>query len=462
MADLSKLILKKVLDDNTFCRRALPYLKAEYFNSEFAIIYKLLMQYTGTYNARPSKPALEYEFANSKYNVESNAACHELIDQIYTISEEEQSIDPTWMLTKTEEWCKEHALHNAILRSVGIIDGQDEKLDVGAIPELLNVALGVSFDQNIGHDYITNAADRWAYYNTEENKLPFDLEMLNKITKGGVSDGTLNVLMASTGVGKSLVMCHMAAANIAMGKNVLYITMEMAEEKIAERIDANLFDVDIANVDALSEKNFESHIDKLKNKIDGKLIIKQYPTAGAHVGHFRALCDELRLKKDFEADVIYVDYLNICASSRMKNASDTYSYVKSIAEELRGLAIEKNVPIWTATQSNRSGYANSDIDLSNTSESFGLPATADLFLAIISTEELEDLEQIMFKQLKNRYNDPSNYRRFVIGIDKSRMRLYDVEAEAQEDLVSETSTPSPTTTKEKSEDMNTYTEFKFD
>jgi archaellum biogenesis ATPase FlaH len=457
MSDLSKLILKKVLDDDMFCRRALPYLQAGYFEGEYRVVYKLLIKYISEYNSRPSKPALEYEFGNSDFNVEANAGCHELIDQIYNVTEEERSIDKTWMLDKTEEWCKERALHNAILKAIGIIDGQESKFTRGAIPEILTTALGVSFDQNIGHDYIDNAKERYEYYNRVENKIPFDLEMLNKITKGGVSDGTLNILMAGTGAGKSLTLCHFAAANISIGKNVLYITLEMAEEKIAERIDANLFDIDIASVDALSEKNFQSHLDKVKAKVNGKLIIKQYPTAGAHTGHFRALIDELRLKKDFVPDIIYVDYLNICASSRLKNSGETYSYIKSIAEELRGLAIEVGVPIWSATQTNRSGQNNSDIDLSNTSESFGLPATADLFLAIISTEELEDLEQIMFKQLKNRYNDVTLYRRFVVGIDKSRMRLYDAEDEAQDDIMPET-TKRPDTNK----GTNSFSEFKFD
>lgn len=437
MNDLAKLILKQILDNDRYCRAVLPYLKSDYFDGEFRIVYKLLLKYFIEYHSRPSQPALEYEFSNSDYNIDSNQGCFELINQIYSITDEEKKVDYDWLLKTTEAWCKDKALHNAILKSIHIIDGGNKKLGRGAIPEILTQALSVSFDQNIGHDYFENANDRWEYYHKEENKIPFDLEMLNKITKGGVSEGTLNVILASTGVGKSLVMCHMAAANISMGKNVLYITLEMAEERIAERIDANLFDVDIQNIDGMSEANFESHIQNLKKKINGKLIIKQYPTASAHSGHFRALIDELKLKKDFTPDVIYVDYLNIAASSRMKNSGETYSYIKSIAEELRGLAIEKKVPIWSATQTNRSGYQNSDIDLSSTSESFGLPATTDLMLALISTEELENAEQILFKQLKNRYNDLNKFKRFVVGIDKSRMRLYDVEDVAQDDIIPE-------------------------
>ncbi len=459
MNDLAKLILKQILDNDRYCRSVLPYLKSDYFEGEYKIVYKLLVNYFVEYHSRPSKPALEYEFGNSSYNTESNRGCFELIDQIYSISEEERKIDYDWLLKTTEAWCKDKALHNAILKSIYIIDGKNDKLDRGAIPEILNDALSVSFDQNIGHDYLENAKDRWEYYHREENKIAFDLEMLNKITKGGVSLGTLNVLIASTGVGKSLVMCHMAAANISMGLNVLYITLEMAEERIAERIDANLFDVDIQNIDGLSENNFSSHIQKLKEKINGKLIIKQYPTASAHSGHFRALIEELKLKKEFVPDVIYIDYLNIAASSRMKNAGDTYTYVKSIAEELRGLAIEKKVPIWSATQTNRSGYQNSDVDLSSTSESFGLPATTDLMLALISTDELEDAEQMLFKQLKNRYNDLNKFKRFVVGIDKSRMRLYDVEEEAQEDIMPEIKEIIKTTKEKGQESM--FSDFKF-
>jgi replicative DNA helicase len=369
-----------------------------------------------------------------------------MIDNLYIISEEDRKTDFDWLFETTEKWCKDRAIYLAIIKSIGIIDGKEKDQAPGAIPDILSKALGVSFDRNIGHDYIENAEQRYEFYNTVENKLPFDIELLNTITKGGVSNKTLNVLMASTGVGKSLVLCHFASSYLAQSKNVLYITMEMSEERIAERIDANLFDVDIGSIQNMGKRDFTSRIDKIKMNTHGKLVIKEYPTASAHVGHFRALVDELKLKKEFVPDVICVDYLNICASSRLKATGDTYSYVKSIAEEIRGLAIELDVPIWTATQSNRSGYQNSDVDLNSTSESFGLPATADLFLALISTEELEDMDQIMVKQLKNRYGDLSKHRRFVVGIDKPKMKLYDAEQSAQDDIMPEiSSTTTPTT-----------------
>tara|TARA_E500000318_G_scaffold111521_1_gene130407 strand:- start:749 stop:1903 length:1155 start_codon:yes stop_codon:yes gene_type:complete len=346
----------------------------------------------------------------------------------------EPDIDQDFLLENTEKWCQERALHIAVMESINILDGKNEKMTKNAIPEILSEALGVGFDVNIGHDYIENAEERYEFYNRVEEKLPFDLDNFNKITKGGLPDKTLNIALAGTGVGKSLFMCHVAASALLQGKNVLYITMEMAEERIAERIDANLLDIPIDQLDKLPKTMFAEKIEALSKKTVGKLIVKEYPTGSAHVGHFRALLKELKLKRSFTPDIIFIDYLNICASSRMKSmggAINSYTYVKAIAEELRGLAVEFAVPLVSATQTTRSGYGNSDPGLEDTSESFGLPATADLMFALISNEELEQSGQIMVKQLKNRYNDPGKYKRFVIGIDRSKMRLYDAAPQDQ-------------------------------
>lgn len=436
MSDISKLVLKKLISDEQFCRRALPYIKPEYFESHNRVVFYLLLKHVEKYNSAPKKASLEHEFAESKYNREEvSAPVFELIQQVYDISQDEKDIKEEWMLEYTEKWCKDRAIYLAIIDSINIIDGKNEKQERGAIPAILAKALSVSFDSNIGHDYFDNAEERYDYYTRSEYKIPFDLEMLNKITKGGVGQGTLNIISAPTGVGKTLIMCHFASALLAMGYNILYISMEMAEEMISQRIDANLMDVNISSLEKLSKDNFMGHVRKLKNKTNGKLITKQYPSAGAHAGHFRALLNELKLKKDFVPDVIFVDYLNICSSSRVKISGDLYSYVKSIAEELRGIAVEFKVPMWSATQTNRAGYNNSDVDLTNTSESYGLNSTADLILAAMITEELDDLNQVMFKQLKNRYNDITKWRRFVVGIDKDFMRLYDTENESQEDII---------------------------
>ena len=344
------------------------------------------------------------------------------------------------MLDTTEKWCKERAIYLALMESIKIADGQDDKQQPDAIPSILSDALAVGFDQHVGHDYIDDSKDRFAYYHRVENKTPFDLEYFNKITSGGLSDKTLNIALAGTGVGKSLFMCHVASSTLLQGKNVLYITLEMAEEKIAERIDANLLNVNIQEIADIPKSSFTKKIDRLAAKTSGKLIIKEYPTASAHCGHFRALLQELKLKKSFEPDIIFVDYLNICASSRYRSAVNvnSYSYVKAIAEELRGLAVETSVPIVSATQTTRSGFTSSDPNLTDTSESFGLPATADLMFALVSTEDMEKLNQIMVKQLKNRYNDPTMNKRFVVGIDRAKMRLYDCEQSAQDDIVDDT------------------------
>ncbi len=449
MNDISKLVLKKLVSNEEYCRKVLPYIKGEYFESYDRIVYKLINDHVVKYNVRPPKASLEYEFAESKYNREQTSApVFELIDQVYSISDDQKSIPNDWMFEHTEKWCKDRALYLAIMSSIKIIDGKDDKNAPGVIPDILTKALAVSFDTNIGHDYLDNAEDRFEYYHRQEAKMPFDLEMFNKITRGGIGPGTLNIISAPTGVGKTLIMCHFAAAMLAAGYNVLYISMEMAEEMISQRLDSNLFDIAINDIENLTKQAFLNHITKIKGKTNGRLITKQYPSVSAHTGHFRALLNELKLKKEFVPDVIFIDYLNICASSRLKVSIDLYSYVKSIAEEVRGLAVEYDVPIWSATQTNRAAYGASDVDLGNTSESYGLNSTADLIVAAISTEELESMNQILFKQLKNRYNDLNYYRRFVVGVDKSYMKLYDVEEEAQDDLMPEisgltTSSPKP-------------------
>tara|TARA_Y200000002_G_scaffold378051_1_gene384711 strand:+ start:1 stop:1164 length:1164 start_codon:yes stop_codon:yes gene_type:complete len=364
-------------------------------------------------------------------------------------------IDKDWLLDATEKWCQDRALYNAVMESISIIDGKHESLTKNALPDILSKALGVSFDKNVGHDYIENVEERYEFYHTEEDRIPFDLDYFNRITKGGVPRKTLNICLAGTGVGKSLYMCHLAASALTEGRNVLYITMEMAEERIAERIDANLLNIPIDQLENLSKDMFTTKVQNLARKTSGKLIVKEYPTGSAHVGHFRALLNELKLKKQFTPDVIYIDYLNICASSRMKamgGSINSYTYIKAIAEELRGLAVEFDVPLWSATQTTRSGFSNSDVGLEDTSESFGLPATADLMFALISTEELEGLGQLMVKQLKNRYNDPTQHKRFVIGVDRSKMRLFDAD-EQEQTLVDDTPVFDNTNTGERFKDF---------
>jgi len=442
MTNLQTIILKTIINDEEYCRKALPHVKAEYFEDEKKPVYELILAFLQKYNKLPNSSALDVEFQKSDYINKSNR--NEIHNLILDLKNHEE-VEREWLLNSTEEWCKQRAVYLAIIKSIGIIDGKEKELTDGAIPGILSKALSVTFDTNVGHDYFENSEKRYDFYHLQEDKIPFDLSMFNTITKGGVSNKTLNIILAGTGVGKSLAMCHFASANLSAGQNVLYITMEMAEERIAERIDANLFDVPIDQLETLPRELFDSKVDKLKGKTRGRLIVKEYPTATAHVGHFRALLDELKLKKDFKPDVIYVDYLNICGSSRMKGLSgsiNTYSLIKAIAEELRGLAVEHNVPIWSATQVTRTGFGNTDVELTDTSESFGLPATADLMLALISTEQLEGMNQLMVKQLKNRYNDPTQDKRFVVGIDRSKMRLYDVEESAQTLSSDEITTPA--------------------
>ena len=428
------LILKNLLHSEDYARRTLPYLKPEYFSDiSEKVIYEELDKFINKYNALPSREALTIEI-DKRSNLNDNQFS-DIAKYVGSLSSDEQD-DKEWLIDTTEKFCQEKAIYNAIMDSISIIDG-DGKRDKGAIPQILSDALAVSFDPNVGHDFLDNSDARYDFYHRVEERIPFDLEYLNKITKGGVPKKSLNIILAGTGVGKSLAMCHMASANLLDGKNVLYITMEMAEEKIAERIDANLLNVRLDELAELPKNSYDKKIDRVKNKTTGKLIVKEYPTASANVGHFRHLINELKLKKSFRPDIIYIDYLNICASSRMKmgGSINTYSYIKAIAEELRGLAVEQNVPIWSATQTTRSGYTNSDIGLEDTSESFGLPATADFMIAIISTEELNQLNQVLVKQLKNRYGDPNTNKRFVLGIDRAKMRLYDAEQSAQDDLI---------------------------
>lgn len=424
---ISQLILNQLCTNEEFTRRALPFLKDEYFERGDKLLFAVVSRFINKYNTVPTEAALKLELQKIP-NV-----TNEIVESVSRAYRSEP-VDIQWALDETEKFCQDRSIYLAIMESIQIIDGKHKELTNNAIPDILSKALAVSFDSNIGHDYIDASDSRYDFYHRVESRLPFDLDYFNKITKGGLPNKTLNIILAGTGVGKSLFMCHMAAASLTQGKNVLYITMEMAEERIAERIDANLMNIPIDQLEQLPKQVYDQKIQKIAQKNIGKLIIKEYPTGAAHVGHFRALLNELKLKKNFKPDVIFIDYLNICASSRIRGLGgsvNTYSYVKAIAEEMRGLAVEANVPLISATQTTRSGYSNTDVGLEDTSESFGLPATADFMFAVISTEELEKLGQVMVKQLKNRYNDPTSNKRFIIGIDRARMKLYDVEASAQ-------------------------------
>ena len=428
--NLQTTVLRNLLNNEEYTRRVIPYLKKEYFEDDHRVVFDTVLSYVGKYNKIPTKEALSIELGEGDLSNEKFQAAAALVTEVTS----PEPADMDWLLEKTEKWCQDRAVFLSIMKSIDIIQGKNQDLTSNAIPDILSNALSVSFDQNIGHDYINNSDERFDFYHKEEARLPFDLEYFNKITKGGLPNKTLNIALAGTGVGKSLFMCHVGAAALTQGKNVLYITLEMAEERIAERIDANLMNMPIDQLEKMDKSAFDSKIDAIAKKTIGKLIVKEYPTGSAHTGHFRALLKELKLKKNFEPDIIFIDYLNICSSARMKGLGgsvNTYSLVKSIAEEIRGLAVEFDVPIVSATQTTRSGYSNTDVGLEDTSESFGLPATADLMFALISNEELEGLGQIMVKQLKNRYNDPTYYKRFIVGVDRSRMRLFDVEDSAQ-------------------------------
>lgn len=431
---IENTILSNLIYNEDYARRVIVFLKNDYFQSNTdKIVFDEIQKFYAKYNNVPTKEALDLAIDSRE---DLSSADYEESSMMVKMLEKEES-NEEWLIDETEKFCKDKAVYNAIMESINIIDGDDKQQSEGSIPELLSTALAVSFDTHIGHDFLDNAEERFEFYQRKEERIPFDIDYLNKITKGGIPRKTLNILMAGTGVGKTIGMCHMAASNLTLGKNVLYITAEMAEERIAERIDANLMDVEVDSLKDLTFERYSKKIENIQSKTKGKLIVKEYPTSTAHAGHFRHLLKELALKKNFVPDIIYIDYLNICASQRLSGAQNvnSYTYVKAIAEELRGLAVEFNVPIWSATQVNRTGFSSSDMGLEDTSESFGLPATADLFLALIQTEELQDLNQVMVKQLKNRYGDENLNKRFVIGINKAKMKWYDVEQDAQTDIM---------------------------
>ena len=431
---IERTALTHLIYNEDYARKVIPFLKPDYFsNRSERIVFEEIEKFMDKYNALPTQETLTIEVDGRKDL--NDEEYKKVVGIISTLDKTE--VDLQWLHDQTEKFCKDKAIYNAVVEGINIIDGKQKDKTPDAIPSILSEALAVSFDLSVGHDYVEDGLNRYDFYHKKEEKISFDLDYFNKITKGGLPPKTLNIALAGTGVGKSLVMCHMAANTLMQGKNVLYITLEMAEERIAERIDANLMNVTIDDLHTLPKKMFENYLSKIQKKTSGKLIVKEYPTASAHVGNFRSLIKELALKRSFKPDIIFVDYLNICASSRFKGNANvgSYFYIKAIAEELRGLAVETNVPIMSATQTTRSGFVSSDIGLEDTSESFGLPATADLMFALISTEELEDLNQICIKQLKNRYNDPTMNKRFILGIDRAKMRLYDVEQNAQKDLV---------------------------
>jgi replicative DNA helicase len=436
MNRLEQTILKNLIYNENFTRKVLPFIRSDYFTDDAErLVFKEVFDFTNKYKNLPSHEALVINLTESKSLTEQQV--RSAIDLLNTIKEtKDEKVELQWLTEQTEKFCQDKAIYNAIMESVGILDDKQTKKSKGEIPKLLADALGVSFDSNIGHDYINDADSRYDFYHKVETRIRFDLDIFNKITKGGLPNKTLNIALAGTGVGKSLFMCHCAAACISQGLNVLYITMEMAEERIAERIDANQLNLTMDELRTISKEDYERKFSALKSKTNGKLIIKEYPTASASVLHFRALLNDLALKKVFKPDIIFIDYLNICASGRIKPGGNvnSYTYIKSIAEELRGLAVEFNLPIVSATQTTRSGYSNSDVGLEDTSESFGLPATADFMFALISNEELEQLGQIMVKQLKNRYGDPNLYKRFVVGVDRAKMRLFDTEESAQQGI----------------------------
>ncbi len=428
---IERTILSNLIHNEQYTRKVLPFIKGDYFSDRTErTVFEEIQKFVDKYNDLPNQNALEVELDSRKDLNED--AYKRVLSVVKELKKDENAIFD-WLVETTEDFCKDKAVYNAIVEGIGIIEGKDRNRDAGAIPGILTDALAVGFDNNIGHDYLLDSDSRYEYYHTVEEKIPFDLEFFNKITKGGLPPKTLNIALAGTGVGKSLFMCHVAANCLSQGKNVLYITLEMAEERIAERIDANLMNISMEDLHDLPKQMYDSRIQKITKSTNGKLIVKEYPTASAHTAHFRGLIKELAIKKSFKPDIIFIDYLNICASSRFKGATNvnSYMYIKSIAEELRGLAVETNLPIMSATQTTRSGFVSTDIGLEDTSESFGLPATADLMFALISNEELDELNQIAVKQLKNRYNDPTVNKRFVIGIDRAKMRLFDVKMTEQ-------------------------------
>jgi len=434
MEKVEVAVLRNLIHNEDYLRKVIPFIKPEYFEDvNQKIVFEEILKFIQEYNKPATKEILSIEI--EKRQDINDSSFKDIVG--FVTSLEEVAVEFNWLVDTTEKWCRDRAIYLALMESIHIADGKDEKKNRDSIPSILSDALSVSFDTHIGHDYLTDYEKRYELYHKKEERVEFDLEYFNKITKGGLPNKTLNIALAGTGVGKSLFMCHVASSVLLQGRNVLYITMEMAEEKIAERIDANLLNIPIQQLTELPKSMFETKVTNISKKTQGTFIIKEYPTASAHAGHFKSLLNELALKKSFRPDIIFIDYLNICASSRYRGnlSVNSYSYIKAIAEELRGLAVEFNVPIVSATQTTRSGYGSSDVELTDTSESFGLPATADLMFALISTEELEELGQIMVKQLKNRYNDPTVFKRFVVGIDRAKMRLYDCEQSAQEDIV---------------------------
>jgi len=458
MEKVETTILRNLLFNNEYCRKVLPFIKSEYFeNLHEKVVFEEICKFIVAYEELATKEVLLIE--TEKRTDITEDTYKTICDYVSKLDDGHADLE--WVSDTTEKWCRDRAIYLALMESIKIADGQDEKKNRDAIPSILQEALAVGFDNNVGHDYLNDFEKRFEFYHRKQERISFDLDYFNKITKGGMPNKTLNIALAGTGVGKSLFMCHVASSVLLQGKNVLYITLEMSEEKIAERIDANLLNINIKDIETLPKIMFESKVNAIAKKTQGTLIIKEYPTASAHSGHFRALLNELQLKKSFRPDIIFIDYLNICASSRYKGniSVNSYSYIKSIAEELRGLAVEANVPIVSATQTTRSGSTNSDPDLTDTSESFGLPATADLMFALISTEELEQLGQIMVKQLKNRYNDPTMNKRFVVGIDRAKMRLYDVEQNAQKDILD--SGKEEEYTYDENQNQSKFSGFKF-
>jgi len=459
MERIERTTLKNLIHNDEYARKVLPFLKEEYFTERFdKILFREIYHFITKYNNLPTKEALSIELNNRK---DVNESEYKTITDILGTLNKEQ-IDQKWLVETTEKFCKDRAIHNAILGGIQILDGKDREHTPEYLPEMLSQALSVSFDQKIGHDYLTETKERYDFYKRKEERLELDLEFFNKITRGGIPSKTLNICLAGTGVGKTMFMTHLASSILLQGKNVLYITLEMAEERIAERIDANLLNVGMSDLEELPYQMYETKINKLQSKTSGKLIIKEYPTASAHTGHFKNLLNELALKKSFKPDILFVDYLNIAASARFKAGANvnSYTYIKAIAEELRGLAVEYNIPVFSATQTTRGGFVSSDVGMEDTAESFGLPATADFMFALISSEELEQKNQILIKQLKNRYNDPTVNRKFIVGVDRSKMRLYDVEQKAQEDLV-DTGQEDQLSTSNKFKKLGEFSDFKI-
>ena len=457
MERIERTALSNLIHNEEYTRKVLPFIKEEYFSDRTErLLFTEIYKFVNKYNSLPTKEALSIEINSAKSVNEDEYK--KITDVLSTLNKE--PVNQDWLVETTEKFCKDRAIHNAILGGIQIIDGKDKKHTPEYLPEMLTSALSVSFDQKVGHDYLQETKERFDFYKKKEERLELDLDYFNKITRGGIPSKTLNICLAGTGVGKTMFMTHLASSILLQGKNVLYITMEMAEERIAERIDANLLNVGMSDLEELPYSMYETKINKLQSKTSGKLIIKEYPTASAHTGHFRALVKELALKKSFKPDIVFVDYLNICASARFKAGANvnSYTYIKAIAEELRGMAVENDIPIFSATQTTRGGFVSSDVGLEDTSESFGLPATADFMFALMSNEELEQLGQMKVKQLKNRYNDPTVNRKFILGVDRSKMRFYDVEQTAQTDLVD---SGQPTTERKFEKKLGQFSDFKI-